>query len=232
GGGVVLAPMLVLALGLPPLEAVGATLCTLAVAKFVGAALHDQSRRVDRKVALRLGAAGVPGAVVGALALDRIVALGMYDLNSLASKLVAGALIIVALDMIFRPERKAATEDEATVSTAARGWSPAVYAASFGVGVLTGLSSIGSGLLTGALLLATRRSAVTALPGTLLMCGAVVTAAGAAVHVAAGHVSLPLVGELLLGALPGIVLGTRAPLPFASPEVRRLPASVMPPRGN
>ena len=77
-------------------------------------------------------------------------------------------------------------------------------------GVLVGLTGIGGGLLLyAALLLLLGRVRPGQVVGTDLAFGAVLASAAALAHVAVGTVDYRLVGLLLAGSVPGVLLGVR-----------------------
>lgn len=92
-----------------------------------------------------------------------------------------------------------------------------------GVGFLVGLTSVGAGsLVMVALMLLFPRWAMSRRVGTDVMQGCILSAAAGAAHLTLGTVNLPIVGQLLLGSIPGVVLGSR--LSKLVPEVILRPA--------
>jgi uncharacterized membrane protein YfcA len=67
GGGVLMVPMMVLGFGFPQHLAQGTSLAAIIPTAAVGAATHQRQGNLVWKAALLLGAAGVVGAVAGAL---------------------------------------------------------------------------------------------------------------------------------------------------------------------
>jgi len=74
-------------------------------------------------------------------------------------------------------------------------------------GFLVGLTSIGSGTLFGVALILLFGLSARELVGTDIVHGCILTMAAAWGHVWVGNVDYPLVGSLLVGAIPGILLG-------------------------
>lgn len=66
GGSILTLPVLVYLVGLPPTEAVGVSLCIVAVAAAVGAVQRWRCGEIHLKAALMFGGAGMVGAAVGA----------------------------------------------------------------------------------------------------------------------------------------------------------------------
>lgn len=223
GAGVIAAPLLATVFGLSFGEAAGTTLVMLAVTKIAGAALHADQRDVDTRLALRLAGAGAPGAVFGALLARGLPASsgGAFDGPVLLAIAVLIALAVV--DGLRTPRGAAPASGDAVPLPVPAGPLPGIHALAFGAGLVTGLTSIGSGMLMAAAILALRAAPSGGrLTGTLLLQGAVVTTAGAATHLALGHINIALAGALLLGALPGVVAGTRLHRTTVAPLGQRL----------
>jgi uncharacterized membrane protein YfcA len=89
------------------------------------------------------------------------------------------------------------------------------------VAAITAVTGVGVGSLSvPALYFIKGRSQMPSIVGTSLAYATIVTAVGAAGHMALGDVNYPLAGLLLLGALPGVALGTTL--------VTRAPAALKP----
>lgn len=95
GGGVIFVPALALLLGFDQHLAQGTSLAVILPTAIVGTIGHAKARRIDWKVALPAGAAGVLGGVGGAE-----VALAM-DPDRLR-RLFAIALFLIAIRLVFR----------------------------------------------------------------------------------------------------------------------------------
>jgi hypothetical protein len=75
------------------------------------------------------------------------------------------------------------------------------------IGVESGFSSAGAGALGTVLLLNYSEMTPTQVVGTDLLFGLVLAVIGSAFHLSFGSINLPLLVELLLGGIPGVVLG-------------------------
>ncbi|MCL6593917.1 MAG: sulfite exporter TauE/SafE family protein, partial [Alicyclobacillus sp.] len=76
-------------------------------------------------------------------------------------------------------------------------------------GCIVGLTSVGSGSLYVALLALVYPVATAKLVGTDILQGVLVTGVAGLVHFAFGSVDLPMVASLLVGSIPGILIGSR-----------------------
>lgn len=100
GGGIVYVPALVTLFAFDQHTAQGTSLAVIVPAAVIGAWAHHRAGRVDWRLAIGLGLGGVTGGLIGAqvaLALDA----------QLLRRLFAGFLILMAVRMLLKTERKA-----------------------------------------------------------------------------------------------------------------------------
>jgi len=98
---------------------------------------------------------------------------------------------------------------------------------SFGVGVIVSLTSVGSGSLLVPFLLASTALPLSRVVGVDLMHGAVLAAVAGAGHVAGGNVDIRLLANLLIGSVPGAILGGRLSLLFPKRGLELVLASML-----
>jgi uncharacterized membrane protein YfcA len=75
------------------------------------------------------------------------------------------------------------------------------------IGVTVGATSVGSGSLVDMALVLFSPLSGALLIGTGIAHAVLLTGAGSALHWSLGNVDLPLVGQLLIGSIPGVLLG-------------------------
>jgi uncharacterized membrane protein YfcA len=210
GGGALLTPLLILFVGVRPVMAVGTDLAFAAVTKLVGGGLHVSQGTADVRLALRLALGGVPGAVLGA------VIVGQFDLHGGADALVthvlaialllaAGVSVIRATGWSWPLRRGARTSTAESIDD-----QPGLLGAAtlgFGVGVLVGMTSIGSGSLLMATFAMLYRLPAQRAVGSDVLYGALLASAAAVATGAAGRVDLGMLAALLLGSIPGVLVG-------------------------
>src|SRR6185369_14631514 len=123
---------------------------------------------------------------------------------------VAIALLVVALSMLFRALfLRAAIERErhaVFLDTSTRVRAVALGAV---LGFLLGLTSVGSGALIGLALILIFRLTPHRVVGTDVFHAAVLLWAAGLAHIAGGNVDFGLMGNILLGSIPGVILGER-----------------------
>lgn len=210
GGGALMGPVLILVLGVPPVIAVGVDLVYSAVTKLFGAVVHWRRGTVDLPLAGTLLLGSLPGALTGIALLALVRARGS-DPNVLVTKVLGIALVLASLAILLRVRSSGGPRPRALSFD--RRW---LIAAGFIVGLLVGISSVGSGTLLVALLAFTTSMPSARIVGTDLLHGVLLTAPAGAVHAWLGHVDFGLTLTILTGSIPGVLLGAR--LSAWSPE--------------
>jgi uncharacterized membrane protein YfcA len=210
GGGSLMTPLLILAVGVSPIVAVGTDLAYGAVTKTLGSVEHLKRRTVDLTVSKWLAFGSLPGALLGVIALDRLHKAYGHGFDDALLGAVAGALLIVASVMITRAvfmPRLIARERERFEFTP---WTrAAAVALGFVLGAILGLTSVGSGALIGLALVLLFRLTPRRVVGTDVFHACLVLWVAALAQVASGNVDFALVGNILLGSLPGVWIGAR-----------------------
>jgi uncharacterized membrane protein YfcA len=224
GGGALMTPMLVFFFGINPLTAVSSDLVTAALMKPFGGAVHAVHRTVNWRLVGWLALGGVPSGFAGALLL-RVVGedsgVDSFVLTALgfALLLAASGLIVKAYLTMARRRRRKAQDARADTPRALAGIGirpiPTVLVGVVG-GLVVGMTSVGSGsIMIIALMLLYPTLQASQLVGTDLIQAVPLVAAAALGHLFFGDFQFDLAATLLLGCVPGAVIGalisTRAP---------------------
>ncbi len=201
GAGTVTAPLLILALGLPPEVAVGTALLFGFLVKVPAGAVYLWKRQVDPKALLRLLLGGAPGVLLGSLLLAQLK--GAKDL----------VLLLVGLTVVFSAGLGLWRSLRGPGRGRERPW--LLPPAAFGIGLEVGFSSAGAGALGTLLLLHATRLSPQKVVGTDLLFGLVLALLGGGVHLAFGQVApgllLALASGGVIGGLSGALFATRLP---------------------
>ena len=193
GAGTVTAPLLILALGLPPEVAVGTALLFGFLVKVPAGAVYLLRRQVDARALLRLLLGGVPGVLLGSLLLTQLK--GAKDLVLL----LVGLTVVLSAGLgLWRGLKGVGRGRE-------RPW--LLPPAAFGIGLEVGFSSAGAGALGTLLLLHATRLSPQKVVGTDLLFGLVLALLGGGVHLAFGQVAPSLLLALASGGVAGGLLG-------------------------
>jgi uncharacterized protein len=214
GAGTLTMPLLVIWLGVPPLHAVGSNVVYSALTKVVGGWQHARQGTVDYRVVGWLAIGSVPASVLAAWWISSPGA-GASDHAAVVNRVVGAALIAAAVVLALQalPHRR-----PTAFARHAGAWILGPAGALIGGAV--GATSIGSGSFGTAILTFASRFQGSRLVGTVTAHALVLTLAGALTHVGVGTVRWELVGALLLGSIPGVVLGSRLIVRVPDPVLR------------
>ncbi len=206
GGGALMTPILVIGFGVQPLAAVSSDLVASVVMKPIGGGIHIRRGTVHRELVRCLALGSIPGAFGGAYFISHL-----GDNVSSTIKIMLGiVLLIAAVTMVLRGvlarRRTGTVEGAAAVNVPVRVL-PTVVIGLLG-GLIVGMTSVGSGsLMIVALMMLYPTLSSRELVGTDLVQAIPLVAAAALGHLLWGNLQLDLAGSLLVGAIPGVVVG-------------------------
>jgi uncharacterized membrane protein YfcA len=211
-------PFLVTAVGVPAPTAVGTDMVFATLTKLTGSVQHYRQRSVNLEVALFLGFGSIPAGLLGVATLEWIE--GAFDpetVKSVMITIIALTLVLVGASLIYRnyfmPNRAEADvpkpgvwDGKSRMSRRRR-----VYTVVFGAfgGYLVGLTSIGSGSVMAVILLLLYPLAPAIVVGTDIAHATVLSLVVGLAHMTQGNVDFGLAGSLLLGGIPGVLVGSR-----------------------
>jgi len=219
GGGSLMTPFLVAVVGVPAPTAVGTDLVYATVTKLTGSVQHYRQRSVNLEVALFLGLGSIPAGLLGVVTLEymeRILDAEM--LKSVMINIIAATLVLVGASLIFREYfmPRPTEDDETPKPNTWNGKGPMtrrrrMYTVIFGAmgGYLVGLTSIGSGSIMAIILLLLYPIAPAIVVGTDIAHASVLSLVVGLAHMTQGNVDFALAGTLLLGSIPGVLVGAR-----------------------
>jgi uncharacterized membrane protein YfcA len=226
GGGSLMTPLLILLFGIHPSTAVGTDLLYASGTKTAGSAVHGWSRGIHWPAVLRLCCGSIPASIL------TLVVLRQLDLKSdaersLVSLVLCFALLLTAVSLVFREsimERyRRRLEDVEPRTTAI-----ATVLIGALLGVLVSISSVGAGAVgVTALLLLYPRLPMASIVGSDIAHAVPLTLVAGAGHWAVGAVDWHLMGVLLMGSLPGIVVGSYSATRVPETVLRLTLASVL-----
>jgi uncharacterized membrane protein YfcA len=210
GGGSLMTPLLILVFGTKPVVAIGTDLAYGAITKTLGGWRHFRKGTVDMGISKWLAVGSCPGAVVGVLAIEWIESQwGAEKFENTMLVTLGCALFLVGGALLYRAlflQRLIAKERD-TVKL--RPKTKAITAAiGFVLGMILGLTSVGSGALIGLVLILLYRLTPQRVVGTDVFHAAVLLWVAALTHLFFGNIDYGLMANILIGSLPGVWLGT------------------------
>src|SRR5246127_5165684 len=212
GGGVLLLPILIFGLRVPAIVAVGSDALFNFFTKIPASILHLKKGTVRRKVVLALSTGSVPGSILGVKLLMHIRHLYGDGVNNFIKMAVGVLLIIIPLLLLLQGRIE---ERVANRPPTMKGFAGMVI---IGVvaGFLVGMTSVGSGSIIMMLLLLFYSFPPKVNVGTDIVHAVVLTGVTGFLHFRLGNVDPGLVVTLLIGSIPGGLLGsylsTRVPV--------------------
>jgi uncharacterized membrane protein YfcA len=218
GGGSLMTPLLLLVFGVPAQTAVGTDLLYASITKSAGAFAHWSNKNIDWQVVRRLSYGSIPAALAMLTLLHSNVISGVEDRFIVVA--VGWALIVTGVAQIAKPLLHRVGQRFRSVRPARfRSLQPPLTVIGGAIiGALVALTSIGAGALGAVMLLYLypyRLTPVRLVATDIAHAIPLALVAGAG-HLALGNIDFPLLGLLLIGSIPGIVLG--AHLATRSPE--------------
>jgi uncharacterized membrane protein YfcA len=212
GGGVLLLPMLIFGLHIPPIIAVGSDALCNFFTKIPASIIHLIKGTVRRKVVLAMAVGSIPGSYLGVSLLVHLRTVHGAGVNDFIKSAVGLLLVVIPALLLFqkRIEDHLIGRDPTMKSFA--------FMSVIGLigGFLVGITSVGSGSIIMMLLLLFYSFPPKIMVGTDIAHAVILTGVTSLLHYRAGNVDLTLVGSLLIGSIPGGMLGshltTRVPV--------------------
>jgi uncharacterized membrane protein YfcA len=207
GGGSLMTPLLVLVFSIQPASAVGTDLIYAAVTKTLGAGVHGFNRNIDWRITGLLAAGSVPAS---ALTVWAIVTYGKANPHtaSIITVTLGIALLLTALATFGKSYVQAyalrlSQGRESVLSP----W--LTVAVGVVLGVLVSMTSVGAGALgITALLFLYPKISTARLVGSDIAHAVPLAFVAGFGHWLIGSVQVDLLGVLLLGSIPGILIGS------------------------
>jgi uncharacterized membrane protein YfcA len=226
GGGSLMTPILVILFGVNPTVAIGSDIAHGAIFKSVGAIQHRRMGNVRAQLAGWMLLGSVPLSLVGVWLATRLQHHYGDSVKSVMGQVLGAALLFGCVGLVAKNFiTSKPVDDEAFVLTN-RDRAAAVLIGLFG-GFIVGLTSVGSGVFFGLTLLVVFPLRAHKVVGTDIFHAAVLLYVAGLGHFIAGNVDMGIVGWLLLGSIPGVLLGGRLSLSVPERPLRFLLAGVL-----
>ena len=212
GGGVLLLPVLIFGLKVPAIVAVGSDALFNFFTKIPASLLHLKKGTVKGKVVAALAVGSIPGSYCGVKMLMHIRHLYGDGVNNFIKSAVGILLIIVPLLLLFQKRIEERVSHRPPTMRGFAGMSLIGLVAGF----LVGMTSVGSGSIIMMLLLLFYSFPPKVNVGTDIVHAVLLTGMTGLMHFRLGNVDSSLVITLLIGSIPGGLIGshlaTRLPM--------------------
>jgi len=203
GGGSLMTPLLILLFGFDPKVAVGTDILHGAVFKSFGAARHRMLGTVHARLALWMLLGSAPLSLVGVE-----VASGFGDgADASFQRLVGSALVVCGVGYLAKTLLRRMNVTDLPFLLRGRDKAIAVTIGAT-CGFVVGLTSVGSGTFFGLAMLMVYPLTAQKIVGTDLFHAAALLWVAGASHLVHGNVDLHAMAWLLVGSIPGVLLGS------------------------
>jgi uncharacterized membrane protein YfcA len=225
GGAALLTPVLIV-VGIQPSIAVGTDLFYNSITKLFGAAQHYRQKTINVKLMKYLALGSIPGAVV-AIGILHAFNTVFHNQEQVIKHALGYVLILVAAATLFRTffDKKFKESTWALKPLEEkRGLTIAIGAI---LGFIVGLTSIGSGSLFALAMLYLYRMKASELVGTDIAHAFILVTVAGVLHASLGNVDYLLVGNLLTGSIPGVVIGSALSAKLPTKPLRAIIATII-----
>jgi uncharacterized protein len=204
GGGVLLLPMLIFGLHIPAIIAVGSDAMFNFFTKIPASVLHLMKGTVRKKVVLAMAVGSVPGSYLGVTYLQHLRTLYGAGVNDFIKSAVGLLLVIIPTLLMFQGRIEAHVAKREPTLKSFVGMSVIGLVGGF----LVGITSVGSGSIIMMMLLIFYSFLPKVMVGTDIAHAVILTGVTSLLHWRMGNVDFNLVGSLLVGSIPGGILGS------------------------
>ena len=223
GGGVLLLPLLIFGLHIPAIMAVGSDALFNFVTKIGSSWLHLRKGTVRRKVVVAMAIGSIPGSYAGVSLLTHLRALYGTGVNDFIKSAVGLLLVCIPVLLLSQGQIE---ERVANRPPTMKSFVGMTFIGLF-AGFLVGMTSVGSGSIIMMLLLLFYSYPPKVMVGTDIVHAVVLTGMTSLLHYRAGNVDFTLVGGLLIGSIPGGLLGTQLSTRVPMLWLRRILCAVL-----
>ncbi len=203
GGGSLMTPILILVFGFDAKAAVGTDILHGAIFKSFGAIRHRQLGTVHGHLALWMLAASAPFSLLGV----QLASSFGDDATGTMARVVGVALIFGGIGFFLKTFLHGKATDDAPFLLQRRDRVIALLLGAGG-GFVVGLTSVGSGTFFGLVMLLVFPLTAQKIVGTDLTHAAMLLWVAGISHLLHGNVDLHAMGWLLVGSIPGVLIGS------------------------
>ena len=208
GGGSLMTPLLVLVFGVKPTTAIGTDIFYAAITKTAGGYRHLKLKTVNLPLTFWMAVGSVPSAIAGVWVLEILKDRLGDDLDETVFAILASCLLVVGAITLLRSlflAQKIAEREDFEVKTPHKIGAVAIGATT---GFVIGLSSAGSGTVIAIMLIAVYRLTPQRVVGTDVFHAAILLWAAGIAHIVGGNVDFGLAANILVGSIPGVIIGS------------------------
>ena len=209
GGGSLMTPILILVFGFKPTLAVGTDILHGAVFKSFGAIRHRGLGTVHARITFWMFLGSGPMSLLGVEVADWLERRYGSGVESISAKVIGAALILGGLGFLAKTfVKRGVKPDDSPLLLTNRQRAICIALGASG-GFIVGLTSVGSGTFFGLVMLLVFPLTAAKIVGTDIFHAAALLWVAGISHLLHGNVDLAAMAWLLLGSIPGVLLGSK-----------------------
>jgi uncharacterized membrane protein YfcA len=227
GGGALMTPILIFLFGFKPTLAVGTDILHGAVFKTFGAVRHRRLGTVHARLTFWMFLGSAPFSLLGVQTAEWIQGRYGDSVESLSAKVIGAALILGGLGLFAKTfVLRGVRPDDAPFLLERRDRTIA-FALGIAGGFIVGLTSVGSGTFFALVMLLVFPLTAAKIVGTDIFHAAALLWVAGLSHLVHGNVDLGAMSWLLLGSIPGVLIGSQITVRLPDRELRIALATVL-----
>jgi uncharacterized protein len=222
GGAALLTPILII-MGINPSIAVGTDLVYNSITKLFGSIQHWRQKTINLKLVKYLAIGSIPSAII-AVGLLHLFDSFFHNQEQVIKHALGYVLILVALTTLIKTFVKNKFEwNKFQTKSLLEKRTLTIFIGAI-LGFIVGLTSIGSGSLFAVAMLYLYRMGPSELVGTDIAHAFLLVTAAGIMHAQIGNVDYLLMVNLLMGSIPGVILGSTLSSKFPAKPLRTIMA--------
>ncbi len=228
GGGALMTPVLVFVFGFQPTMAIGTDITYAAVTKIAGSYKHWRQGSVDIPLALWLALGSIPAALIGVFTIAYVKNhYGVELINGILYKAIGSALMIVGVLLIVKVVMHVDAAHRRENIKMTRNMRVGTVVLGLCTGFVIGFTSVGSGTLLAVFLILLYPLTTDRIIGTDIFHAMILLVVTAVAQIGVGNVDLWMVASLLMGSIPGVLLGSQLTVKAPTRVLRGILATVL-----
>jgi uncharacterized membrane protein YfcA len=227
GGGALLTPLLIFLFGFKPTLAVGTDILHGAVFKTFGAVRHRRLGTVHARLTVWMILGSAPFSLLGVQVAEWLERRYDGGAESVSAKVIGAALVLGGLGFLAKTFVKRGVQSTDAPFLLERRDRTIAFALGVGGGFIVGLTSVGSGTFFALVMLLVFPLTAAKIVGTDIFHAAALLWVAGLSHLAHGNVDLGAMGWLLVGSVPGVLVGSRLTLRLPDRTLRISLATVL-----
>jgi uncharacterized membrane protein YfcA len=227
GGGSLMTPLLILIFGFKPTLAVGTDILHGAIFKTFGAVRHRRLSHVHARLTFWMFLGSGPMSLVGVQLAEWLEQRYGDGLESASAKVIGVALILGGLGFLAKTFVRRGVQPSDAPFLLQRRDRLIAFALGLSGGFVVGLTSVGSGTFFGLVMLLVFPLTAAKIVGTDIFHAAALLWVAGIAHLLHGNVDLVATGWLLIGSIPGILIGSQVTVRLPERSLRIALATVL-----